>query len=273
MPNPAIIFGGLGDDVDAAAWFDAVKAAGAQRPAVWQMARIDRTIRRLKYIASGSIWSKLDDLLIYSTEDAIQARVSLKRRITQLVGGGAPTHVPLKHYTFNGSSDYLRTLFTPSTDAVSMTGASTFLGIYETVNLSQSSVYAAGAINNTSTQGVRVNPKTGSVMSGQVNSAVFGSGSTITTSIGLCAMQQDGGVFSTWYKGRAAGTGAPGTSGTTLTTREYYVGCFNNNGTPAGYRSASIGAVVYGAGLTADEHLFLSAVLSNHLSAVGAIQA
>lgn len=221
--------------------------------------------------ASGDL-ANLDDLIVYTAENTQQTLISWKKRLAGSVGGGAPAFTANAGYVFNGTSDWLHTGFTPSSSATVMTGSDQSIGVYERTNFIAGGVYAAGSVVNSTTEGLRVNPgvaNLGGAISGQANSAVFTSG-LLGTSLGLSFVSRSAApVFGTWRNGVSAGTGSPGTSGTVLSTKEVYAGCFNNNGTAAGFRNCSLGFVALGNSALAASPTFYQ-IMQQYMASKGA---
>ena len=100
-------------DADAVLWWQAVVAAGGTVSGV-QLRHVSTLIRALK--ACGA-WDRRDDYAAYCSENSIQARVTLKKRITQTLAHASSTNATfVTNRGFLGNRDgYINTGWNPTT--------------------------------------------------------------------------------------------------------------------------------------------------------------
>lgn len=261
---------GGGLDADVVAYVAAVVAAGGSVSAARQLL-LDTYVLGLK---ADGVWALLDVVQLFAAENATSALVDLKRRTTATLGGTAPVFTQDRQYAFDGTDDLVNLGYNPTSHAVAMTGSSMMISTYERTNVGVNAGYSAGGVDNSTTQGLRINPRTAtSIMAGNANSANgVTTGGTITTSIGLSAIQRTAApVFDFWKNGVQVEAFVPGTSGTVLPNETFLAGChMGNGGTPTNFSARSISAVFAGAALTAAQHLALFTRTEAYLDAIGA---
>lgn len=217
--------------------------------------------------ASGA-WALTDDYWGLWGENEAQALTSLKqRRLATKVN--TPTFTADRGYAFDGSSQYLRLGFIPSTHGINFTGTSQRLAVYERTNVS-SSGFAIGSYVS-STRNNILNPRTGAnAYFADLNSQDTTSG-TSTDSRGLTsAYRTTGPTWGIRKNGIAANTFSPASNGTTASNLELYLGCYNSGGSPIGYRASSIGFAVIGGPLSDDLEAAQYANIQAWATAIGA---
>jgi hypothetical protein len=204
--------------------------------------------------AAGT-WALTDDYWGLWAEDTIGALTSLK----QLRMGGsfaAPSFVPSQGYTFDGATNYVNTLFVPSTHTLVMTASNMRLAIYERTNVSGANV-AAGAVNVAGLQpGIWLGCRTGALTLSRPN---VGTNIQFTLPVsdsrGYTTCSLNGTLLTNInnYKNGAAlvySSGSP-TFQATLPTTSLYIGGANLNNVLNVPRPASVGLVAIGATLSA----------------------
>jgi len=263
----ATILGAGGIDPDAARWIAAVGSANVSAP---RGRLISDTIRELK---AANVWAALDFLPVLAAENAASALVDWKARKTlapQTTVVTLPTFTTDRGYTFDGATNYLTGGFTPSTDCVAATGTSFMLGVYERTNVTNSS-NAFGAINATA-QAARICPRTGSNNAvAALNAASLTVVPSVTDSRGLTVAATNGVTGAGYKNGVAGDTPTLTTPGTALTSRELYVGCYNNNGSPTTFRASTLGYALFGANAwTATQHSQFYNVMQRYMTKLGA---
>lgn len=247
------------------AWRSAVFAAGSSVSA-------DRISLLSQFIAAeqaSGAWSLTDDYWVLWGEDATQALISLKQRRTA-TAVNSPTFTASRGYTFDGSTNYINTGFTPSTNAVAMSGADLRIAVYERTNLASSTIRAG--VSDNSNRGLYVDSRSaGGLLSVQINCSALTLATGITDSRGfVVASRSAGPVFTGYNRGLSIGTGTPGSNATVLPTREIYIGALDNIGSPANYSACSLGMVVVGASLSADQEAAQYNAVQAFASAIGA---
>ena len=251
-------------DADTLSWQSAVVANGGS-VSLARLVIVDQFIFDEK--ASGA-WALTDDYWGLWAENATQALTSLKQRRLATVTA-APTFTADRGYAFNGSSQYLRLGFIPSTHGINFTGTSQRLAVYERTNVS-SSGFAIGSYVS-STRNNILNPRTGAnAYFADLNSQDTTSG-TSTDSRGLTsAYRTTGPTWGIRKNGIAANTFSPASNGTTASNLELYLGCYNSGGSPLGYRASSIGFAVIGGPLSDAQELAQYNAMQAWATTVGA---
>jgi hypothetical protein len=265
MFAPDVTLLGSGIDPDAARWIATVGVANVTQP---RGRLISDTIRELK---AANVWADLDYLGVYTAENAASALVDWRARKTATLPV-APTFTADLGYAFNGTTQYLATAFTPSTDCVAATGTSFMLGAYERANVSSSGNIMGAA--NAVAQSARFISRSGSnVLTSVTNAAGVGLGSSLTDSRGLTTVVTDGVNGSAYRDGviTATSPAALTTPGSSLTSREIFIGCYNNNGSAATFRATTIGYAMFGRnGWTAAQHLTFYNIMQRFETKLGA---
>lgn len=254
-----------GIDADALLWRDAVVTNGGTVSAA-RLAIVNTFVAAEK--ASGA-WALTDDYWGFWAENAVQALTSLKqRRLATAVN--SPVFTTDRGYAFDGTTNYINTGFIPSTHAVAMTGTSMRLAVYERTNVA-STTFAAGAYNS-ATRNLVLAPRTGaSTLQGRANSEQVSTGATVTDSRGLSAAQRSVSTYSGYKNGSPiAFTGPPASEASTLPTAGLFIGAYNQNGTPAGFRACSLGLVSTGAAMSDAQNLAQYNAVQAFATAVGA---
>lgn len=218
-------------------------------------------------LKSGGMWALTDDYLLLCAENAIQALTSLKqRRLAAVVA--APTFTTDRGYAFNGTSQYITTGFIPSTHAVAMTGSNMRIAVYERSNNS-GGTYSAGTIDSAQKNLLIIARSTANQVLG-CNCTTTNSASTVASNQALSVVSRTAaGVFEGFYRGVSLGTVSP-VNATVLPTREIYVGCRNNVGVAANFRSATQGYLSVGASLTSAQEVLDYNAVQTFMTAIGA---
>ncbi len=266
-PHP--IFLGSALDPDAARWIAAVGPANVSQPRGFL---ISDTIRELK---AAGVWADLDYLLVMTAENTASALVDWRARKTsapQTTVVTLPTFTTDRGYAFDGSTNYLSTGFTPSTDSVAATGTSFMLGVYERTNVA-SSTASIGAANGTN-QAARLIPRTaGNVIATLLNAASVQPATSVSNSTGLTVTTTDG-VNANGYKNGSLTALSPlalTTPGTDLTTYELYISAHNSSGTALNFRAATLGYAMFGRnGWTAVQHSQFYNIMQRYMTRLGA---
>jgi len=248
----------------------AVFAAMTTAPDAARKRLINALIVSLK---SSGVWSLLDSLYILAAADSQAARVDWKRPSVTATVTNSPTFTADRGYAFDGSTNYLNTNFTPSTNAVAMTGTDILMGLREFSNVASSTTGMGGA-DSTSGRSLLFTPRgSGGQFQGRLNCATTTSaGATTATSQCLLILQRPNNTNLIGYKQGAAVAAEQALLGTvvsTLGTQPIYVGCLNSNGSPTSYRANSVSVAMLGASWSASQHVSANTAIEAYLTAVG----
>ncbi|RTE91924.1 hypothetical protein [Bradyrhizobium sp. LVM 105] len=239
----------------------AIAAAFSPAPTNARKALIDNLVGGLK---SAGIWSALDLFYVTAAAASQNGRVNWKNPGTfDLIEVSSPTFAADQGYTGNGSSSYLRTQYTPSTNGVNFTLNSASAWAWSRTNLA-----SAGAdLGNATAPRAFLTGRNGSdQLQGDMNNAAASSISTANTnSIGFYGVQRRGSADRRLFlNGAQVGT-ASGVVSTSVPSVEQWV-CAAN-ATSFGTRQISVAA--WGASLSGLESSFYNAVLT-YMQAIGA---
>jgi hypothetical protein len=220
--------------------------------------------------ASGA-WALTDDYWGLWAESEAQALTSLKQlRLATVVA--APTFTADRDYALNGSTQYINTGFVPSTHAAAMTATSIHLEVYERAELS-ANTYAAGVLNSAN-RAITVRPRSAGSAFIQAGSAAATFTLPSASSLGLTQGGRNGAAVTDVYgsKNGVSMTRAvdPAAVGASLPANSIFLGAYNNAGTAAGFRAASIGYAATGAALSQAQQLARYNAVQAWATAVGA---
>ncbi len=250
-------------DRDVQLWVGAVYANGGTVSSAHR-GLLSRYIRAEK---AAGVWSKRDDVLLLRAENDIQSRVSLKRRVLA-TATGSPVFVPLIGWKFNGSSNYLRTGYIPTTHHVNLTVADAQVTVWEATNLASANE-ALGAVGGSGQ--IYIAPRSGSNgLFGTINTGSQSVG-TVTDSTGYSSIYRgQGAVFGGYKNGSSVATASPSPV-SFLPSFEIYIGAYNNAGTAAGFRASTLSFAAYGGSLTAAQEAASYANISAFFAALPAL--
>lgn len=220
---------------------------------------------------TSGAWGLTDDYWGLWAESSTQALTSLKqRRLSTVVN--APTFTVNRDYVFNGTTNYINTGFTPSTNGIAYTGNVQRLAGYERTNVTGSGAIAGARVG--SAISISLVPRNGAFMNGAVNHTAGSSSMTLTTadSRGLKAISRNGGTTALGYD-----RGVPLTPATGLTIGSssapgvpLFIGAFNSSNTPISFRASSAGFVAIGAPLSDAQELAQYNAVQAWATSVGA---
>lgn len=256
---------GGGRDADLAAWAAAVVANGGTVSAA-------RAVIVGQFIGAekdSGAWALTDDYWGLWGESAAQGLTSLKqRRLATAVA--APTFTTDRGYAFNGTSQYLNTGFIPSTHGVNCTGTNQRIGVYERTNVSASGFGMATL--DAAARVLGVNNRNGLVATGRANAANVDFTLTLADSRGLKAVSRASGgtTMKMFDRGVKLTDGTATSPGSAAPTRAIYIAAFNNVGTAASFRAASIGFAVVGGPLSDAQELAQYNAVQAWATSVGA---
>jgi hypothetical protein len=155
-------------DADARAWQAAVVTAGGAVSAP-QLARVDVCIRGLK---ADGIWPLLDRFWPYGlAETSTQALIDFKARAAA-TAVNSPTFTAFRGYQGNGSTSYINSNYTPSTNGVQHTQNSGSLFSHTNTTRVAADMQSIGYRHTTTAAGSLISPFfTGNIAGGSVNAA------------------------------------------------------------------------------------------------------
>jgi len=242
----------------------AALAAMTVQPTYAQGRDYNTLIQGLK---QDGLWTRGDVLQLYVAHDEQAARVDIRNPSRVATAVNAPTWAVNTGYTPDGSTNYVNSNFTPSTDAVALTGSSGSIAVWEGSNVSTSSA-AAGAAPGSS-QTIRIDPRTNTNASrGGMNSSVSpASTATTTDSRGLSGFNRSGTTYTLWKAGTLFDTVVPSSNGPSIPNIPIFVGGYNNAGSLGSARAATQRLLWVGASLDATQWAALYARLLTYLTA------
>jgi hypothetical protein len=220
--------------------------------------------------ASGA-WDLTDDYWGLWAENLAQALTSLKQR-RLAVATNSPTFTTDRGYAFNGTTQYIDTGFIPLTHAAVMTATSIHLEVYERAELS-ANTYAAGVINSLS-RAITMRPRAAGNAFVQAGSAAATFTLPSASSLGLTQGGRNGAAVTDVYGSKngvsMTRTVDPAAVGVSLPANSIFLGAYNNVGTAAGFRAASIGFSAVGAALSQAQRLARYNAVQAWATSVGA---
>lgn len=239
--------------------------AGSNVPAT-QQDIYKRTFRNLE---DSNIINQLDRLWILAAFDTNLLVTSLiNPSSTKATLVNSPTIISMLGLQGNGSSSYLNSNFTPSTQAVKSTQNSTCFGTYITANYSsQASMVEYGGYDGTRAIATYNYWTGGNVF---INANDNGSGTGIVSSFdarGITHYERTSSTARNVYKNGKLLFSDTQTS-TGLPTRVMYIGAWDNLGTASNFSNRVIGAAYHGSSSVNQSVLF--DIISQHMQAIGA---
>jgi hypothetical protein len=230
---------------------------------------ISDTIRRLK---AADIWAKLDVLWMLAAHDAQAARLNWKAPASfALTEVNSPTFTVDRGYAGNGTTSYLDTGWAPSTNAVNFTQDSASLGVRLAAGTDVGN-NAAQPFGGSPTNGAFVAPRSISdTLRGRVNqsaSADIGSAGSITTRLGLTALDRSASTVVTGYR-NGASLGTVNNASVALDTATFFI-CAQNNGTPFAPVDNRISTAFAGASFSGAVHAALHSIMQTYMNRIGA---
>lgn len=239
----------------------AVFAAMTTPPDSTRKSLIDACIVGLK---SDGVWSLLDALQVYAAADSQAARVDwiLPSRIATLTN--APTFTTDRGFTTDGTSNFLDTLFNPSTGTNFLQNSASFGVWSRTIG----GIATSGSGWFDGTRGTTINPRnTGNSISYRITCATAtNTGGTVTDGTGLFAVNRSGASATQAYRNgsnvASDGTAASGViASATLKMGEV---------SAASWQAREWAAMVAGGNLNSTQHAALYNRLQTYMTAVGA---
>jgi len=266
--NPGML-GAAASDADVVTWAAAVVTNGGTVSA-GRLALVSTMVAAWK--AAGT-WTVIDDAWLLVAENAPQALTSLKqRRLAAAVA--APTFTTDRGYAFNGTTQYVDTLFVPSVNNVAMTGTNMHLSVYERTNAGVNGAGLGGIITGSQNM-LLVARAAVNVITVQLNSQSIGpGGDPITDSRGFTVGSRNGTLaadVTTWKNGLQVAPFGQGTLTSALPTMKIYIGARADASNVAGaFRTSTVGFASVGAGIPAAQQPAFYSSIQSHMTAVGA---
>ena len=223
-------------------------------------------------IKTAGVWTKLDCLWIRAAHDSQAALLDWKR-LSDSTAVNSPTFTTDRGFTGDGSTSYINTNFTPSTDGVNYIRDSASMGAYLNAG-TDTAVSGPNSIGvSTASHQARIEPwrssTPGATVRSRVNTLTATTVGTVTTRYGLTAINRSGGSAEQVYRnGSSIGTSAVASTG--LCNIDVYELGQNNAGSLGGASDNRIAASFVGGSLTSTEHADLFTAIEAYLDAVGA---
>jgi hypothetical protein len=230
-----------------------------------QMIRVSKLIRALK---SAGVWSSLDRLWLFASENSTQALTDVVARATA-TAVNSPSFTANLGYAGNGSTSYVNTNFNTST-GTNFTQNSGHWGVWQNVAKTTGGDGNHGIINtDAGTNGTYTDFSAGaSAAMGRINST-NGSTATVVGGVGfMLANRTASTTMSTWYnnsKGTNSATASQAPQNLTL-----WIGGRNFAGSINQASDARVAFVSVGGGLTDVQASNLYNALLTYKTAVGA---
>lgn len=257
-------------DVDAVAYINALASA----PSAGLEAALIAVFEALK---TEGLWAKLDRMSLMSGVEAQGAALDLKNPAGPgLTFMNSPAYSPLTGLSLNGSSQYIKSGYVPSTDADQAGLDDMLVGELLTPEFADAGANYLFGTNDGSggflSFDVSANPSPDSIfyyINGGASSASWSSNAVRTTAGFWALTRPDSANVAIYHDGVLMDTEA--VASTALPGAELYFGCRNQNGSPLGYLAGKIRACVIARHLTAAEQLALVGILDDYQTAIAAL--
>lgn len=225
-------------------------------------------------LKTDGLWAALDAAWVIAAHDAQAARLNLKSASHTLSLVNSPAFTVDRGYAGDGSTSYIDTLFTPSTDGVAYALNSASIGAYinggtNTTDSNRAAIGTQDAGGNTAVIVARGN---GGELRGRVNvtssTEAFG---PVASRYGFSVLSRTASNLTTGYKnGVSASTSATTTS--SLPAASFLIGAsrFAGAALPSTLNDNRYAFAFVGAGLSAAQAANLNARVQTFLTAIGA---
>lgn len=225
-------------------------------------------------IKTAGVWTKLDCLWILAAHDSQAALLDWKN-LSDATAVNSPTFTTDRGFTGDGSTSYINTNFTPSTDGVNYTQNSACMGAYLNAgtDTAVSGPNSIGFNSNSNARQSRIEPwrsaTGGATVRVRMNDATATTVGTIATRFGLTASNRSASnAVQVYRNGSSIGTSA--VTSAALGTIDAYILGFNDAGLLTGQNDNRCAAAFVGGSLTSTEHADLFTAIEAYLDAVGA---
>lgn len=183
-------------------------------------------------------WNATADLVILAAENRGAQLVTIKRRVV-MTGTSLSPFVERVGEAFNGTSGFINTNFTPSTDARS--GSDIAIGVEESSNVASNGV-AVGAAGSGSNRWALTPRNASNAFTGAAGSATTTFTGTVSDSRGykVVGKAANSTTITRYENGAAGASGTAAGVSSTLTTLPLFIGARNNSGTADVFRASTI---------------------------------
>lgn len=214
----------------------------------------------------------LDLLYVLAAPDSATSLLNLCSASFALTTSGTITFAANEGYTSNGTTGYLDTNYTPSTNAVLSTLNSTIMGVYDRTNrtTNNNSVQFGGKGPAAHYSYMTILDTTDRVET-SVNSSNFPTFTTNTNAQGAVSSSRTGASAAGVYKNLTSIslTIAGSANSTGLPDGKLFIAALNSNGSTLQYTTDQLAAAWYGAGLTGANSVLLHTRINNFMTAYG----
>jgi hypothetical protein len=246
-------------------------AAMSSAPDDTRKGAIDTCIGAIK---TAGVWTKLDCLWLWAGHDS-QAGLLDWKRLSDATAVNSPTFTTDRGFTGDGSTSYINTNFTLSTDGVNYTQNSACMGAYINGGTDALSTTAnsIGVSASGGTLNARIEPwrsvTPGSGARARINDNTATTVGTVTTRFGLTAVNRSGASAVQIYRNGSSIGSSTAASGSLPNIDVYTLG-FNSGGSLGGASDNRFAAAFVGASLSGTEHADLFTAIEAYLDAIGA---
>ena len=217
-------------------------------------------------MVTDGTWALMDVFYVFATDTAADAELNLMSTSYGLTQTGTVTFTANQGFTGNGSTGYLNTGWSPSTNGVQYTQNSASLGACSFTSAT-SSAYFLGARDVSGDSGF-ITASTGPVQSYSINMTT-GSPFSSGTSLGSDIITRTGAsAIAAYINGSSVASGAP--TSVAPPSSLLYILAYDLAGTASNFYAGQLGYAFAGAGLTSTQVSNVYSRLHTFLSAVGA---
>jgi hypothetical protein len=225
-------------------------------------------IKLINGLVANGLWSQLDLLYVLATNNTANAALNLISTSYSLVPHGSATFIPDMGYAGDGSTGYIDTNWTPSTNAVNYTNANGSFGIYIQTSRAVNSSAPVGSGSSGATFTIIQPYETGSLVQYDINDAVFPTVAS-PSSQGAWLVSRVSGTVSVYRNGSSTALGSHVSSPVSLPTQPVTILAFNNSGVRQSWSTDQISAVFFGAGLSGAQAATMNNLLNAFMVALG----
>ena len=218
-------------------------------------------------LKAGGHWSQLDVFYVFAAHAEDAALLNWRNPATHVPAGvSSPTFTADEGFAGDGAASYVRTNYTPSTEAVSYAQDNASMWAWCRTNAAAANTAICGGGNSGNLN--LINPRNASDLMSYVINDNTASTVSNTDSTGFFGVTRS--VATTqeaWKNGASLGSAAVTSVG--LPAREQYICCYNLGGTASAFTTRQIAGAAWGASLAGLESVFYSRLLT-YMQAVGA---
>lgn len=219
------------------------------------------------FMKADTLWSKLDIFYILANLDSGSAKLNILKDTFNLTAVNSPAFTTQRGYTGNGTTSYLNSGWTPSTNAVNFLLDSGNMSVYSLSNIAEDK-FVIGT-SGSSVNFLNLNPLTStSTIDGRINQN-SSSLVTNTNSLGLFSINRTASNATQFYRYDSAyGTGSVASS--SLSAFPLFILARNFNGTASNLSTRQIAIATVGKKLNAYSMYRLTDNLDWYLNSIGA---